>query len=104
MNYLPEVVQNSYGQRIRLDTGIDISGMTTVSIAVRKPDDSTTTWTGTKETADSDHGETEGTTIVQHVLQSADVQDLGNYKLRAKINDGSYDYYGDPIYLPVEEQ
>lgn len=101
---LDPIVVNSYGQLIRLDTGMDLTTMTSVSVFNRDPSGNAGDWTtgATKEDGDTSHAESEGKTIVQYRILQNDIDETGDWKLRAKIYDGTYYYYGTPVYLPVE--
>lgn len=71
------------GVKLIVDTGVDLSGATYVSLKVKKPDGSETEWIGSAL----------GTKI-EYIIQQGDLDQSGFYKIQAYVefSDGSKMY------------
>jgi hypothetical protein len=69
------IYKGDVGTVIKLDTLSDISSNTGLSIKVKKPSGVIQTWVSTLE----------GSTIVRHVIQSGELDEVGIYKLQAQV-------------------
>ena len=71
----PKVYVGDIGTIILLDTGVDISAGSVFEIKVKKPDNTTATWTATLY----------GQSQVKYIAQSGDLNVAGTYLLQAKV-------------------
>ena len=84
MMIMSKVYINTEGILIKVETGIDLSGATKVSLKVRKPSGTEVEWIGTAD----------GTKIT-YITQTGDLDEAGLYKIQAYIEKGSLKILGD---------
>jgi hypothetical protein len=80
------IKQNTVNNVVKVNTGIDLTSASVISIDVMKPDGTTASWAATKST-----------TYLLHTLTTGDVDDIGQYKLVANV-DGEL---GDTAFVDV---
>jgi hypothetical protein len=73
-----KVYKDDVGVQIRVNTGIDLTSATTVSLFISKPNGQNTTWTPTKE-----QPYTSG--ILVYTTMQGDLNAAGTYKLQAYV-------------------
>lgn len=86
--------KNSIGVSIIVDTGLDIGSATSLELVVKKPDDTTVTWTGIAE----------GLTKIKYVIQSGDWDQSGTYLLQAKVTFSDKVLSGETVQFEVLDQ
>jgi hypothetical protein len=79
------------GTAIILDCGTNISTASAMTIEVRKPDGSATTWAATLE----------GTTSVRYNTLAATLDQAGDWRLQAKVTIGTGVWRGETVLLTV---
>jgi len=90
------IYKNDIGTVISLNTGINISSASTVSIIVKKPSGgATVTWTGTKGSDNMS---------VEHTVLTDELNEVGHYKLQAKIVMSSGTWHGETASIQVKDQ
>jgi hypothetical protein len=82
------------GTRITLDCGTNISAASALSIEVRKPDGTATSWTATLSGTDSLYFDTVADTLDQ----------AGDWRLQAKVVIGTGTWRGETVLLTVYPQ
>jgi hypothetical protein len=92
---MSQVFVGDVGTIIQLETGVDLSSATTVTIRVKKKGEkhqiSVEEWTGTVAS----------TTKVRHVSAAGDFDVAGTYLLQAHVLMPSWEGYGGIVELPV---
>lgn len=85
------------GVTLKLDTGLDLTGATTLQILAQNPSKQKKTWTA------SDSGTpTDG--IVQYDTVSGDLDIAGNWRFQAKVVTGGKTYLGDVAELQIYKE
>lgn len=90
MNHLPVYV-GEVGVPLALECGIDLSAATQVSIEVRRPDGTTTSWSGVVHNL----------TAVGYVTAAPDLSQQGSWRLQARIVWPGSDRLGATAVLSV---
>jgi len=85
--------KNSIGVSVIVDTSLDTAGAT-LELIVKKPDDTTVTWTGLAEEL----------TKIKYVIQLGDWDQAGTYLLQAKITFADKILLGETVQFEVLEQ
>lgn len=85
--------KNSIGVSVIVDTSLDTAGAT-LELIVKKPDDTTVTWTGIAEEL----------TKIKYVIQLGDWDQAGTYLLQAKITFADKILLGETVQFEVLEQ
>jgi len=94
MNYINyNLYPGSSGVRLKLYTGIDLTGATTLQMIVKKPDDTEVTWTATIDGTDSKY--------MVYEIQPGDLDQSGEYLVRSYIQKGTLDTPGRLVALKV---
>ena len=86
------------GTTIIVDTGIDLTGATTLELKVQKPSGAESTWTAT--IAD---GYTAPDGLLQYVTQSGDLDEVGSWKLQAHRIATGVNHLGDTAQFEVRD-
>jgi hypothetical protein len=86
-----KVYVGDIGTRITLDCGTDVSASSARTIEVRKPDDTTASWTATLT----------GTNSIYFDTVAGSLDQPGRYKLQAKVTIGSNVWRGRTVSLQV---
>lgn len=87
------IYKGDVGTVIKLDTLVDLSSYTALSINVKKPSGSCVVWTGVLE----------GTTVVRHVIQLGELDEVGIYKLQANVAISGFTGSGDIVSIQVDD-
>jgi hypothetical protein len=67
---------NDVGNRIRIDCGEPVTGATSITLLVKKPSATTTTWTGLV---------VEDTTKIVYVVKAGDLNEVGTYICQPRL-------------------
>lgn len=89
---------DDYGTEILVDTKSDLSEATTLQLKVRKPSGSKVTWTGTLGSM-NELGEY---TTIRYVVQDGDWDEVGIWKLQAKVVTPSWSGRGNTVTFKLE--
>lgn len=91
-----KIYVGSTGVILEVTTGIDITGATTTTLKVKKPDDTLVTWTATIYTA--------ATGVLRYTVVANDLDQPGDYHLQAYVVLSGKIYYGETALLSVYAQ
>jgi len=74
---MSKIYQDDVGTVFEVDVGDDLSSATTTDLKVRKPDGTTTTWTGTKDGVVNSQ--------INYTIVEDDLDQVGEYLLQAYV-------------------
>ncbi len=83
------------GTRIDVDCGTDISAATSISLKVKKPDNTLVTWNASIITKNGK------TRYLRYVTQSGDIDQSGSYKVQASVTMPEWSGLGETATLEV---
>lgn len=85
------------GKKMRFDTKIDLSGYQEINVFIRTPTGDAT-WTVTASSGETEYGETEGLTVLEHITTVTDYTSAGTYYgiSYVKFSDSSV-HYGELV-------
>lgn len=83
------------GTNVRVDTGIPLTGATTLLIKVKKPSGATEDWE-----ADQDGT----TTRIIHVTEAGDLDEIGSYLLQAYVVNAVGSWRGDVVVYEILDE
>ena len=93
-------MQNTYktslAVKLELTLEFDLTGATSVSYLIQKPDGTTDTWTATVDTA--------ATGVTSYLTEDGDLDVLGVYVIQPKVVFTGKEYYGDPVSFQISEK
>jgi len=98
--------KNEVGTSLRLDTGVDLSGINEQQIRYEKPDGVTTgTWVASLLSSYSvEAGKVIGTYFVEYTLQDSDLDTVGVWKLQAWVADSTGTWYSETVEENIYDQ
>ena len=96
-SYVGEHYTNEVGVVIQLNTGIDLSQATSVSINVCQPNGSTTVWVGTVVMLNGVNS------IVQYIIQTNDLYYPGTYQLQPAVVFSNWSGFGEIATFTISE-
>ena len=85
---MPRVFVGTIGIKVKVSTGVDLSGTPDVKLIISKPDGRKTEWSVSVE-APAEAG------IVSKILSSTDLNVEGLWKVQVKVIKGEQTLYGD---------
>ena len=88
---MTKAYKGDVGTLVVLDCGTDVTAATARSVAVRKPDGSTTSWTASAS----------GTTAIQYTIDADDLDQSGEWRLQAVVTIGATVWRGETARLQV---
>lgn len=88
-----KVYKDTVGTVIQIDMGEDVSDASTTNILVRKGEGSTTTWTASVSSTDSN--------VLEYTTVASDLDEVGKYYLQPSLAFSTWAGLGDTVTFTV---
>ena len=89
MAAVPTIVKDSFGHLLRVDTGIDLTGNTSLTLIFSNPSGTETTKTGADTGTPTDG-------IIEYTTLTTELNVSGLWKISARVQFAAGDHYSEP--------